>query len=71
MTYKFYSGPQGTVTVTELAGGGEITIARVLNADLKGRWYLDVLASPRPARDVTAIIHDHTALAALIDERRA
>lgn len=71
MAYKFYSGPQGTVTVTErLADKSDHTVARAINKDLKGRWFMRVFGDPQPDHDVTDIIHDHGALSALIDKRR-
>ena len=75
MAYKFYSGPQGRVTVTSrIEDHVEITVARIENRDLKGRWIMQVVdqfgGEDKAEIDVTLIIHDHDALTALIDKQR-
>ena len=71
MAYKFYSGTQGRVTVTShIEDHTEITVARIENRDLKGRWIMQIGGEDKAEIDVTLIIHDHTALSALIDKQQ-
>ena len=72
MAYKFYSGPQGVVTVTScVRDGPEITVAKIENRDLKGRWIMQIISVNEAEVDVTETIHDHAALSETVNKQLA